>query len=374
MSIVHCNLPNEKLSEKEFDEIEQRMYPGKYSGVGFLQEGERLRDVINADDLYLKSVGITYEQIADRLETIVGKYSRTIELEHKDDAVIGDVSKIMLLFGKEKKRTVENRYLISDVSYMGAQECPFQNKKLDNRYHGYAYGSRDLTVYDTVTEREIVFNTLLPHMIRCHKFFESPKSSHRLEPRDVIEILEIKPDVCYKPMYKYYHQWSSEFSSSEYPKESELGVLKQLALKKYDIDNDTFGLLFPSRNNIYNMFGDNGEIIKIYENGINNNLTWEKMRIEVFELENDKKKNKRTLDGKQYHESRDEICSKIKEEIDKIDGYKKTGNINGLYLYLFSKNYEKTKLVIENMECDNWSRFAVYSVREYRYLPISDVD
>ena len=71
-----CNLAYEELELDELKQIEQRMYPGMMSDTGFLQEGETLNEVYQADKSFLTSINISYDQIADRLQTILGKYYR----------------------------------------------------------------------------------------------------------------------------------------------------------------------------------------------------------------------------------------------------------------------------------------------------------
>lgn len=68
---------------------------------------------------------------------------------------------------------VEDKYVIKTICYMGAQECPFQNKDLDKSYHGYEYGSTDFVINGKKDlTNKIQFNTLLVHMIKKHHFFE----------------------------------------------------------------------------------------------------------------------------------------------------------------------------------------------------------
>jgi len=125
---MHCNHPYEQLSQDELKKIESRMYPGHFSELGFLQPGETLHEVYLADKQFLETVGITYDQIFDRLTTIIGKYYTCCNQTGNRTCLI------------------ENKYSISSETYMGAQTCPFKNEKLDNDYHGYEYGDTDITI------------------------------------------------------------------------------------------------------------------------------------------------------------------------------------------------------------------------------------
>ena len=151
---------------------------------------------------------------------------------------------------------VENIYEVTKCTiYMGAQECPFQNREKDSGYHGYEYGDRDVTITNIRTGKAIEFNTLLIHMIRCHHFFESPKSSHRLNPKDVIELFDLKPGMDYSPKYQYYYLWSMNSSGNCGPSltDADLKLIKQMALKSYSQKTeqvDLIAFLFSSTSSL----------------------------------------------------------------------------------------------------------------------------
>lgn len=188
MAHIHCNKHNDLLTETEFNLIESRMYPGGYSKSGFLGYNyllfrERLIDVIEKDNAYLKSVGITHEQIADALNYVINGYQNFYKQNwkirfYRPELIIDDI------------------YIVKPFTYMGgAQKCPFQNESLDPKYHGHDYGDTDVTIKNIKTGQELTFNTLLAHMIRCHQFFEGSKCEYRLEPNSVIKMFDLKPGV-----------------------------------------------------------------------------------------------------------------------------------------------------------------------------------
>lgn len=214
---MHCNHSYEILNEEELKIIEERMYPGNYSDEGFLQLGERLKEVCGNDRLYLQSVNITYQQIVDFLTTLM-------------------------------KKPNHPRYKISIVSYYGGQECPFQNHILDDKDYTDQYGDSDVTIIDKLTGECITFNTLLLHMIEVHHFFESPNCKHRLDPKKIIEMFGLKPGVDYTPQYQYYYNWKTTNCFSNLKKEH-IDLLMKVALKQYHIDRDLVILLFPKIKN-----------------------------------------------------------------------------------------------------------------------------
>lgn len=369
-TIFKCNSSYETIPSDELIVIEQRMYPGKYSELGFLQEGETLQKVYDDDKRFLEACNITYDQIADRLDTILGKYYRALNNESrvKKGSVYDRNPKL--------EYVVEDTYRITSVSYMGAQGCPFQNKEKDPDYHGYEYGSTDVTIKNMVNSSTITFNTLLPHMIRCHHFFESPKSSHRLDPLQVIRTLEIQQNVDYKPQYKHYYSWSASSSCSHTQlTQSDIDLIKSISLASYYIDNNTSALLFPS----YNCLGvascvDKKNIKYIRDNGPN--IDWYNYRITYL-------LNKREQDLqhdylKDYTPSVEEIEKSINEEIKKIHDYKSTGNIEGMALFLFrlgNHKYDTYHTIVAGAELSySTNAEAIYICRKYKYIPVNEND
>jgi len=250
MDELKCNLPYEQLSPEELVEIEYRMYPGNYSQSGFLQQGDSLIEVIDNDKRYLRSVNITYKQIVDRIETIIGKYYRSLDL-------------------KKESMLIENKYKITSICSLGAQECPFQNKKKDQGYHGHEYGNADITIVNIETGESITFSNLLPHMIVKHHFFESPKSLYRLDPSQIIRILDIKPNIDYQPTYKYFYSWDL-YQCGDDPNLSPefIQALNHYSLKKYNFKEGTYGFIFPTDSYVINNI-----IMNFYIKGYENNLS-----------------------------------------------------------------------------------------------------
>jgi hypothetical protein len=196
---THCNVSNDLIPETEWKTIQQRMVNKNFSHACFIEPGEDIKEIIRKDEEYLESVGITKEQIADRLQSICDQCRYIEYLKHPERT-------------QKSGCVLVEDFSVSQTIYYGAQDCPFKNYSLDPSYHGHSYGSRDVFInkssenknisfnsYDTATldKCDIWFNTLLIHMIRQHGFFEGPNQKHRLEPKKVIEILGIKPNVDY---------------------------------------------------------------------------------------------------------------------------------------------------------------------------------
>ena len=73
----------ERLSADQAAAIELGMRPGRKSQEGFLDRQERLSEVVQRDLATLDRVGITCEQIADRLESLVEQERRREALQSR---------------------------------------------------------------------------------------------------------------------------------------------------------------------------------------------------------------------------------------------------------------------------------------------------
>jgi hypothetical protein len=156
-----------KVRFKEFigmDKIEARLYPGCSSTEGFLRRDEKLQDVINEDEMVLKSLNVTFDQIADRLKVIQEKAIKAIQTSTLDKPVIVEGLKVKL------------------ECYLGYQGCPWgcENEQ----------SSVDFIITDPNTNQSFFCSQLHPHLIKKHKFFEG-HTEYRLNPKVVIEVLKL---------------------------------------------------------------------------------------------------------------------------------------------------------------------------------------
>jgi hypothetical protein len=228
-NMVYCNHPTNKLSDNELNLIESRMYPGKYSQSGFLKDNEKLKDVIKKDEEYLKSVNITFEQIADRLRAIELKYERISNLINIEDNDIRNKysTKENRSYGKYYKydeKSYCETYMLEDgklqievIIWLGGQECPFQNHDIDDRHYLYGTCSFNVKVLSDNNESKnnsFCFNSLLIHLIKDHYFFEGDVF-HRIDPQQIIQLLDIKPNVDYSPdrIFKTQQLWKPIYNS-----------------------------------------------------------------------------------------------------------------------------------------------------------------
>lgn len=207
-----CDRSLESLSAKEYQRIEARCLDSDYATGAMLKEKQTLKEVIEADQAYLNSIGITFQQIADRLNYFLEVDPELEKPQTKPKFYVGrgwsgrGVTSWTI--------TVDGRkFEIHALPFGGAQECPFHKESaVKDSYKGYEYGSVDYVIVDTVNQVELRFGDLLLHLIEKHHFFEGPGVQYRLEPQKVVEFLQLKPGINYKVPRIDIPQWKSDSS------------------------------------------------------------------------------------------------------------------------------------------------------------------
>ena len=164
---------NFNSSSLSIEELELRMRPGALSQRGFLGKNEKLSEVLARDAQTLKDLGVTFEEFADRLETLI---RAAVATPHRT-ARIGNF---------EIKVTV----------YPGFQMCPWS----PDIHHaqctaggGVRYASIDWCIRNLHSGKEMCGPGLVVHLIRDHHFFEGFESPFRIDPLELARLLELGP-------------------------------------------------------------------------------------------------------------------------------------------------------------------------------------
>ncbi len=194
------------------DEIDKRCHDKHFSMAFFLAPDETLSDIIQKDAETLKRLNITNKQIADRLEVLVGRYQTSIQTVSTPVGMPWPPNSEGHR-GQPNCSLVEDKYAMCMVGTKGMQECPFGS---------CGYGSADYVIYNLKTELWIRFGGLQIHLIRDHGFFEG-NVLYRLEPEEVVSVLELVPGVDYTPVYEEKTHWSMSYGNSN-PSEEELDI------------------------------------------------------------------------------------------------------------------------------------------------------
>jgi hypothetical protein len=143
--------------------IQEKMAPGIITRDGFLGEDARaLVDILTTDDAEAIRLGLSHVDIAARM----------IELRDAGAAGLGE------------PLDVPPHFEVRVDSVRGKLPCPFGDPGI--------FPKTNTTVRNVRLGRQIVYTDLHIHMIGSHGFYEGRGFPFRLEPRDLVEVLEIK--------------------------------------------------------------------------------------------------------------------------------------------------------------------------------------
>jgi hypothetical protein len=140
---------------------------------GFLGEGERLADVLAQDAQTLAELGLGYEEIAEKLATLI----RAGQLAPHHTARI-------------------DYFEARVTSYMGFQMCPWSpdiHRAQCTAGGGVQFSSLDWCIRNVRSGQEMCGPGLIVHLIRDHHFFEGHESPYRVDPRALARLLELGP-------------------------------------------------------------------------------------------------------------------------------------------------------------------------------------
>lgn len=162
-----------EMETMDIEELERRMRPGGLSADGFLGPAERLAPVMEKDRQTLAALGVTHAQLASCLDT--------------------------LIHAAETSRHRMARVGVHEVAvtvFTGFQICPWAPNPDEGQCQmgaGVQYAHLDWQITNTRTGRCLEGPGLMVHLIRDHHFFEGFQSSRRIDPRQLVEHLELVP-------------------------------------------------------------------------------------------------------------------------------------------------------------------------------------
>lgn len=253
---MYCNLPNELLNTKELKKIERHLRNNKK-----LANFESLKNIILSDEKILENKQITFDQIKNFMESLklyikkkasvvlihehsISKINKrknfldnfytfekkrdsnfNLELDNleinKYDLLNFDVQKITLFENNNnnygyKLNLFGSDYLVKIIEYNNLEHCPFHSDNINFIKHDKF--NQDWLIYNLDKKLCMCLNTLIFHQIITHHFFQSPSSVDRIEPIDLIELFNLKPEINYKIKTKeieYYPFCSGNTSTDE---------------------------------------------------------------------------------------------------------------------------------------------------------------
>ncbi|HHU88615.1 MAG: hypothetical protein WC207_03845 [Sphaerochaetaceae bacterium] len=148
-----------------YDEIQKQMAPGVITLDGFLGPDKRkLVDIIATDEKLVHYANTTVEAIAERMQ-----YFRDLGLRGLGEYI-----------------SIEPHFEVCVDSVRGKLPSPFGGPGM--------YDKVNTTVVNRELDKAITYTDLHIHLIRDHGFFQGAGSRYRLEPLDLVKILEILPN------------------------------------------------------------------------------------------------------------------------------------------------------------------------------------
>jgi hypothetical protein len=142
--------------------VEKFMMPGEISSVGFLgSDSRKLVDILLDDGQAVTSLNLNHKILADRMEALMEKARE----------------------GFGNPVTIDGYLEVTAEDARGTIACPFRHIGMHPKVNVLAVNRK--------TGESIRWTALNIHMIREHGFYEGKGSPFRVEPLDLIRILEI---------------------------------------------------------------------------------------------------------------------------------------------------------------------------------------
>lgn len=156
-----------EINGRTIADLEKDMRPKVLSTAGFLGQHERLLQVLATDnDVVINELGLTHQELAKPLRAMLVFFG----LENKE-----------FLAPSQRFMFKGRRLQVDIVSWFDSQESPF----LDG-----TSTSIDVTVTNLDTGKTINYSALVPLMIERYGFYEGKGTSYRVEPRQIVEVLD----------------------------------------------------------------------------------------------------------------------------------------------------------------------------------------
>jgi hypothetical protein len=162
-----------------WEEVEARMRPGRFSQVGFLGADESLVDVLAMDTKTLAGMSLTASVLAEGLAALL----EPVVASGRSSARVG-------------------HYKIVVHRYKGFQICPFASDPHRSQCQdgwGVHYASIDWRIRNVRTGQELAGPGLIVHLVGAHGFFEGLRSTYRVGPQALAQLLELGPYAASRP-------------------------------------------------------------------------------------------------------------------------------------------------------------------------------
>jgi hypothetical protein len=148
----------------QLTKIQEQMRPGVITLDGFLGNDTRnLIDILIEDDGRVRRMGLTHQQIAQRMQ-----YFRNAGLDGLGEFI-----------------STDDHFEVRVDSVRGKLPSPFGGPGM--------YEKINTTVHNKKLDQEITYTDLHIHFVRDHGFYEGKGSPFRINPEDLVRVLEVTP-------------------------------------------------------------------------------------------------------------------------------------------------------------------------------------
>jgi hypothetical protein len=179
------------ITDPVIAELEKSMRPGYLSGGGFLGPDESLDAVLASDTRALEQLGLPYDEVADALAEILQK--ALDQWPAKGSSQIPNLTRpwsvphfsLQNLPSLEEGYLVDNKFQVFLLAWRGLQECPWGCAA--DRWAFF-----DFLLLNRETGEYITGPGMIVHLIREHQFFEGRESPYRVDPTQLVRVLQLE--------------------------------------------------------------------------------------------------------------------------------------------------------------------------------------
>lgn len=146
----------------DLSEIQELMAPGKLTARGFLGDDTRsLADILAADNLLVRKLGVDHSTIAEKMLYLMNEGRK----------------------GLGNPVRVQGHFIVTVDENRGVVACPFR--------HGHLSEKINVSVENLELDERLLYSDLSIHLIVAHGFYQGKGSFFRLDPEELVRILEI---------------------------------------------------------------------------------------------------------------------------------------------------------------------------------------
>jgi len=149
----------------EYTKAQTNMQPGVITAQGFLGEDDRLLvDIIEADEQQMASLGLDFDDVAQRLRHLIDEGRK----------------------GLDEPVTVDDKWIVQTYEARGFLASPFEDgifRKINAQI--------ELAPEGEPTGKKLLVSELSLHLLQQHHFLQGKGSPYRLEPHRIKEVLDL---------------------------------------------------------------------------------------------------------------------------------------------------------------------------------------